>query len=318
MFGNKPTTTPKDFFLYIAMAAALYVSAVALIGLWFNYINYLFPDALRYYDLTGAEARGWIATLIVAFPLFFIFARMANQAIRKESDKANLWIRKWLLYLTLFVAGGTMAVDLIILLKSFLGGELSSHFFLKILVVFIVAAAVFFYFIKDIRGYWEKREKQSLAYGGVASLVVLVSIVFGFVFYGSPMTQRALRFDNQRVSDLQSIQWQVVDYWQNKEELPANLSDLEDELLGYVAPTDPETEDSYEYSRLGDLTFELCANFSMPNNERTPSYAYPIREHGPGLEEGNWQHEAGRECFERTIDPDIYQPRSVAPRGITN
>ena len=28
-----------------------------------------------------------------------------------------------------------------------------------------------------------------------------------------------------------------------------------------------------------------------------------------GLEGDNWQHSEGEECFERTIDPELYPPR---------
>lgn len=309
---KKASVTPKDFFFYLTMAAALYISAVALIGLWFSYISYLFPDALSYYyagDFAGSGARGFMATLIVAFPIFLVFARLVNQDIRKTSDKGDLWIRKWLLYLTLFVAGGTLAVDVVVLLNAFLGGELSTQFVLKILTVFLVAAGVFGYFIADIRGVWEKKEKESLIYGGITAFIVLLSVILGFVFFGSPQTQRLYRLDQDKIYDLQNLQWQIVDYWQNKDELPEDLTLLRDSLRGIDVPLSPETGEAYRYEVTGELSFNLCADFNLPSREvrgdgsTVPEY---MRD-GFGAEGANWEHDAGDHCFERTIDPDFFQ-----------
>lgn len=37
----------------------------------------------------------------------------------------------------------------------------------------------------------------------------------------------------------------------------------------------------------------------------------------PGSEfDANWEHAAGRTCFERTIDPDLYPPREKVDKPI--
>jgi hypothetical protein len=70
------------------------------------------------------------------------------------------------------------------------------------------------------------------------------------------------------------------------------------------------------------LTFELCAEFSLPMPKGWQEYNYgkgggimPMMEgrdmavssypYGGGVNE-SWDHQAGRTCFERTIDKDIY------------
>lgn len=312
--SKKSKNTPKDFFLYLSMAVSLYVSAVALIGLWFSYINYLFPDTLRYYSNASPEYQGWMATLFVSFSIFIIFARLVNQGVRKEKSKEDFWVRKWLLYLTLFAAGATLAVDVIVLINSFLGGDLTSQFLLKILVVFVVAAAVFGYFMADIKGFWRQREKESLLYGGIVTLIVLVSIILGFVFFGSPATQRDYRLDMERIGDLESIQWQIVDWWRGKNELPEDLSVLSDDLRGFRVPTDPVTGEEYGYETRGDLTFALCANFAKGSQglEYRSRLERPIAVDSVRVgftDNPNWQHPEGRHCFERTIDPDFYETR---------
>jgi hypothetical protein len=141
---------------------------------------------------------------------------------------------------------------------------------------------------------------------------------------GSPKSQRLLRLDDRRVQDLQSIQYQVINYWQQKEKLPEKLSDLANPLTGYSLPVDPEFEKglTYEYIAKDKTSFELCATFALPitkgwressggvvmpmyseKDVAVSSYPYP----GGGANE-SWSHETGRTCFARTIDPEIYPP----------
>ena len=111
------------------------------------------------------------------------------------------------------------------------------------------------------------------------------------------------------------IQSQIVSYWQDKEQLPQDLEDLEDPLRGFLAPMDPQTEEPYGYRAMGARTFELCATFNLESTEEGSftRRAVPIGIKGTLFNE-NWQHEAGDLCFERTIDPDLFPPRSQMVR----
>ena len=117
----KPKVTPKDFFLWLGAMVALYVSVISLLTLYFQYINHLFPDALNYYvDPYSGAIRSAIASLIVITPLYIFLTRLLNKEIREHAEKKELWVRRWLIYITLFVAGITLAIDLIFLINTFL------------------------------------------------------------------------------------------------------------------------------------------------------------------------------------------------------
>ena len=58
-------------------------------------------------------------------------------------------IRKWLTYISLVIAGCTLVGDGISLVYNFLGGDLTTRFVLKSLVVAVIAGAIFTYFISD-------------------------------------------------------------------------------------------------------------------------------------------------------------------------
>jgi len=311
--------TPKDFFLYIGAMITLYISVFSLIALLFQYVEFLLPDRLQYFiDPYASGVRWQMALLIIIFPAYLVLTRLLNRDIRAHSDKKHLGIRRWLIYLTLFVAGATVLGDLIVLLNTFLGGELTLRFVLKVLTVFAVVGAVFLYYFLDLKGRWEQEPKNARMIAWVAGLLVLASIIAGFFIMGSPQTQRLLRFDQQKVSDLQSIQWQIVNYWQQKEILPETLSQLEDPISGFIVPTDRQDDSAYGYTVTDELSFELCAVFNREGQDGQKYRAVQPRvvevpEKSIGIEIGSstWAHEAGETCFKRTIDPELYQKRTL-------
>jgi len=310
VFMNTPKVTPKDFFLWAGAMIAIYSSVFALIALLFQYINYAFPDTLSYTymnDPFSGGIRFAMATLIVMVPVAVIIMRFIRKDIAETPAKSDLWIRRWILVLTIFIAGLAVVGDLITLINYFLGGDVTMRFVLKVLVLFLVAGAVFVHFLADFRGYWTANPGRArmVAYG--AGLVVVLAIVAGFFIMGSPSQVRLYRFDAQKVSDLQNIQWQIVNYWQQKESLPATLQEIEDPLSGWMLPKDPQTGEDYVYRRNSPLDFALCATFNADSKDaRMSSEAMPARAYGSL--DGNFEHGAGEVCFDRSIDPQRYPP----------
>ncbi len=318
-----PKTTPKDFFIHLGVIVALYISVISLLTLLFQVINFAFPDQLaeNYYygDPYSGGIRWAIASLFIVFPLYLLLSWLLNRDYARQPEKRELWIRKWLIYITLFTTGIALATDLVTLIYYFLGGEITTRFILKILAVLLVTAGVFGYYFYDGRqGAVSKRAVARTA-GVIALLVVIISIALGFLILGSPFTQRLLRFDERKLNDLQSIQGQAVYYWQQKNVLPKSLSLLTDEIGGFAAPVDPQTGKPYDYRVIADKQFELCADFNQPSlNLKSrelvsrPSPPPPAGLIGSGNE--TWQHQAGRSCFTRTIDPELYPPNRPTPK----
>lgn len=301
---EKPKTSPRDFFLHFGGMVALYISVISLISLWFAIINSSLADPLDYYDPYSSGVSLAVASLIVIFPIFWGISRFLFRDENAHPEKRELGVRKWLTFLTLFVSGLVVAIDLITLLYSFLsGGEITAAFLAKVVVILVVIGSVFWYFVKVLRaqGGLPQATHKRIFLGAAGA--VIISIVIGFLVMGSPYSQREKRFDEYRISDLQSIQYAITNYWQAKQALPQTLDDLNDPLKGIAIPTDPKTGAPYEYNILTTArTFELCADFSQKSDERSISVRYPTM----GGE--TWMHEAGHVCFTRTIDPDLYPP----------
>src|SRR5690606_32968735 len=92
-----------------------------------------------------------LAVLIVAFPLFLLAFRAARRGIARDPAKRASPPRKWLTYLTLFVAVCSIAGSLAGLLYDLLGGMLALWFTLKALTVVLIAGGTLAYFLSDIR-----------------------------------------------------------------------------------------------------------------------------------------------------------------------
>lgn len=295
-----PKSTPYQVFLHLMMMAMYYVSVVSVVTLIVQYIDLIFPDQLLSYSNAYDAIRGTSSALIVTFPVFLLCAWFIRKAFFREPNERNIAVRRWLIYLTLFVAGIAMVVDLVQFVNGFYSGELTFPFFLKLLTVLVVSMLTFGYFLWDLseKGV-QPRQAKILAY--TTSAMLLFTLGVGFVLAGSPSHQRAVRLDEQRIMDLQNIEYEIGNYWREKNELPPELSYLERDLYYFLLPVDPETQKNYVYEATGKLSFELCATFSadyqpIPNTQ---------------IAKDQWAHGAGYTCYDRTLDPDFFKDNEV-------
>jgi hypothetical protein len=301
---DKQHTTPKDFFLYVGSIIALYVSAGSLLAVLFAIINAVFPDAINpYYDYYSGGMRFAIASLIIVFPIYVGLSWIIRRDIVANPAKRELSVRKWLVYLTLFVTGLVVVGDFIAILNVFLGGELTMRFVAKVIAILVVSGAVFAYYLYDIRRSAVENKRVSRGIVIASSVLVLGSLVWGFTVMGSPSTARNIRFDATRQGDLQNIQWQVLSVWQQKGVIPAKLAELNDPLSYFTVPVDPETGAQYVYEKVGPKAFRLCATFARSAESSVNA-------------DTKWKHDAGSFCFDRTIDAELYPVTPAAKRVI--
>lgn len=130
-----------------------------------------------------------------------------------------------------------------------------------------------------------------------ASIVVVVTVVWGAVLVGSPRTARLQRLDARRLGELQTIFREVQSLCHDpdikdelKRELPRTLDELATQARSSkINVTDPETGERYEYRVIDETTYEVCATFSLERDSDTQVF---------------WNHSAGRHCFTvNALDP---------------
>jgi hypothetical protein len=150
----RASLSAREAFLYLLLFASLYVAAWHLGSLLFDLLNRAFPDAgdpawaLR----RSAESIRWsTASVIIALPVFLWIARMLSREVARDPLKRLSPVRRWLTYLTLFLAAVALTGDMITLVYNVLGGELTMRFVLKVLVVAAIAGAIFSYYLLDLR-----------------------------------------------------------------------------------------------------------------------------------------------------------------------
>jgi hypothetical protein len=304
-------STAKDFFLFLGVLIGLYVSSITFLMLTFSIIDKVLPLAGDYVGQSDGTIRSAIAALIIFFPAFIYLSYITNKELQANPEKRDFWMRKWMIFFTLFVTGLAMAIDLVILVQRFLGADdLSLRFFLKVILVFIVSIVVFrssLYDLKRTDFEFKGKVKTKII---IVAVVILMAIIYGIVLIGSPAMQRAKMMDERRVNDLSSIQSQIVyTQWENKGTVPTSLDALKDPISNYLVPTDPETGTDYTYNKISKNSFELCATFKTITSTTTSNaiIAKPVSyPYGTDLANENWQHKATTTCFKRVIDEKLY------------
>lgn len=318
---RKPYASAQEAFLYLVLFLTLYVSAINLGILLFQFINNAFPDLIASsYTRTNIidSARQAIASLIIAYPIFIALSLFLKKSTEKDPERRSSLIRKWLTYLTLFFAAGTIIGDLIAAMTNLLNGDFTIRFLLKVLVVGGIAGIVFGYYLWDLKRDDQNKEientkkkippKSQIAimflYGPTA--VILTSIVFGFFFVGSPQEARLKRFDAERISDLEQIRYSIISsYTDSYKRLPVSIDEARKSSgMPQDIYEDPATHEVYEYAVIDESTYTLCATFDAPSSEQD------IKENPM------WEHGVGKQCFSIPVaeaSGDIIQKGIVRP-----
>jgi len=148
-----PTVSAREAFMYVLMFATIFLSAYNLGDLLFSIINRAFPDpASRGFYQSSLQSIRWsLSSLIVAFPIFLWVAWLIARLVRTDPTKRSSRIRRQLTYVTLFAAACVIIGDIITVIYSFLGGELTTRFVLKVITVGLIAGSIFGYYLSDLR-----------------------------------------------------------------------------------------------------------------------------------------------------------------------
>jgi hypothetical protein len=160
---GRPLPTPRGASGELARDAFFYLLAFVTLGIWiqalgemaFIFIDHLIPDSLNR-DYSAYGDPSWpvafsLARLLVAYPVYLVLMRQINRDLATHREKNFSGVRKWLTYLTLLVAALIAIGAVIAFLTSFLRGELTPRFLLKVLVVLVLDGGVLWYYFDWIR-----------------------------------------------------------------------------------------------------------------------------------------------------------------------
>ena len=295
----------------------LTIVAVATGTLFYQVINKFFPDALvntssSYINYFSTSTIHYAtAVLVVAFPVYYLVMYYWFKSFRKNLAKRENGLSKFLTYLVLLITAVTILGDLIVAVYTFLQGELSIRFFLKTLIIIIIAGLIFgFYYLERKKIQYKKDVKRDFfkIFGLVAAVFVVGGIIFGFFATGSPAVERKRGFDNQREQDLEGLANCIGNYVREYKRLPGSLKELEkgNNYTYCSSKKDPVKGVDYEYNIITtskhkgkdiEKEFELCANFDL-DSEESRNYS---RRHYSANKQKWEQHSAGRSCAKSTV-----------------
>jgi hypothetical protein len=297
----------KDFFINLGAIVALGFLIGNLISLLFTIINKAYPLTTGYNYYGSYSISFPVASLIIFFPIYIILMWLLEKEYSITPEKRHLGIRKWLTYITLFLAGLTLAIDLVTVLYYFIDGQdITTGFILKALSILVISLSIFFYYIYDVLGKTNSTSRKIWAI--VSGIVIIVCIVWGFSVLGSPRTQQLLKYDQQKVSDLQNINSQITNYYSSKGILPSSLTEMANGNY-YIAKVDSQTQKPYEYKTISNTTYNLCADFNKSSDDQNGTVP-SMYQYGGSV---TWTHPAGYYCFTETINPNMYSKPLPVP-----
>jgi hypothetical protein len=134
------------------------------------------------------------------------------------------------------------------------------------------------------------------AFALFVAAVGICAILGGVATMEPSWVAKARQDDERREQDLRAIVSAVDNFAAREEALPYDLPKLAaatQDWAGLLALADPETGQAYDYARIGQHSYKLCATFKLAssptlNASGQPSSRDPSR---------SWLHPAGAHCF---------------------
>lgn len=302
----KASLSAREAFVYLVLFVTLYFTAFSVGSLWFNFIDRWLPDPLftNYYVNDASSIRQACATLLITAPLFFGLSWRMRRRLRLHPDERQSGVRKWLTYLTLFVAASIIIGTLIGLVHNVLSGELTWRFFWKATTVLAITGMGFGYYLWDLRQdevlLTRPTQTHVRFFVGLISLLVLGTLAGGLYLSGSPAHERLRRLDEQRVQTLDRLTYAMDNYYNLEQRLPSTT----EELWHNRSMNDPELTSlvmqipQFSYRPMSSSTYELCAFFeeaTVPPQAPGIPQTKPLT---PGIVSSpSWNHESGKQCF---------------------
>lgn len=286
----------KYAFLYMFSLVALLFVALGTGQVIFQAINKFVLDVALPYttDFNSELLKMAISALVISIPVYYLIMRyLASSLVKGDLDKESA-IRRWLIYFILFISSVVMIIWLITVISSFLNGELTTKSILKTVTAILISGIIFSYYFYDIkRDEIKKKDWVVLTYL-IATLVLTIgSLVGSFFFVETPNETRARKNDEQILNQFTELDGAFNTYYTKYNKLPDNLAEGLSETPYLTADKykDPITNQAYEYKRLSDDTYELCADFKTDNRKVKDQAAYSYSD--------RWPHTTGYQCLKQ-------------------
>jgi hypothetical protein len=280
------------------MFATLYTFAYAAGAILFVLISRRFPDpATRTWEEAGLEMlRGSLAACVTAFPIFLWTSWLVGRSLVREPEKRASGVRRWLTYLTLFVAVVTLIGNFAGVVTNLLSGALTIRVLLQSAVVFGIAGLVFGHYLLGLRrdeSEGAPRPAGPGLLGRAGAIGTAIVLIAGFVSVGSPAHTRGRALDARRVRALDDLANKLQFHADERHALPSTLESMPEMAGPYdrAQLLDPATRQPFAYAIVDSNTYTLGATFDTADT--LDANGQPI--------DAEWRHASGPVTFTRQV-----------------
>lgn len=295
---DKSVHGPKALFWYLTLFFTLGITAFNTGGIWFQYINKLFPLEVSYGYVVGSFSQTAlkfaIASILIATPLFFLVSFVVRKALKNGNLDPKNKVRTWITYIILFITIAIAIGDLITTVFRVLDGDFTARFLLKSFTILFIVSWIFVYYWLELKSVDSLVKSNLPKIIGIISVVIIIASFIGaFFLIDSPTQTRSKAYDQTKINDIQNIKYAIDSYYIENDKLPESLASLTQDQP-FINIADPKTNEEYEYSVTSERSYEICAVFETSNkdqigkrtNEPFNVYAY----------------DQGRNCFTEKVN----------------
>jgi len=236
-----------DAFLNLLSLITLGWVSISVGGVLFQIIDKFFNPALSgsLTQFSQSSLKASVAATIIVTPIFLMVASYLHKHYQEGKLNPNSGVYRWLTYLMLLIASLNIIGSLIMIIYRLLDGVYTTSSILKILVVLIIAGAIFGYYWYDLkRKDYSKRSPVSVAAFTAIIVIAIFAVITSFFIVDSPGSARMKKFDGQRVNDLSTINSLIMSHYMQNDKLPDDINDVR-----FSAIVDPETKQKIEELR---------------------------------------------------------------------
>jgi hypothetical protein len=302
---NTSNHPAKFAFFYMLSLVALVIMSFSTGLVIFQIINKYIADTLsfRTTPYSPEAIRFALSGILVAAPIYYLVMHQIQKSLASGALSLEAGVRKWLTYFILFVSATVSIGWLMATVNNFLNGELTLKFILKALTAIGISGAVFAFYLYDIkRRQIDERSKNIVRWCSLLSLAVILATFVAGIIIESPLKARARRHDKIVVERLERIASALDNYYYDYQKLPDSLDEVVKNNRYYLDEDilrDPVSRQPFEYEKISDNSYKICASFELGNRDEQGRY-----------DDKRWLHDPGYQCFKKEVFVRV-EPRPI-------
>jgi hypothetical protein len=142
-------------FQYILLFITLYMTSISLGGLLYQWADKLIPDTTNaasiYSFVDSYLLQGYLATIIVAFPIFAILFVILRKNLLAHPEIRGVRARQVLFYITLVIAFLIIVSYVISIIYGLLSGDVTGRTVAHFIITLFIAVPIFWYLLSEVR-----------------------------------------------------------------------------------------------------------------------------------------------------------------------